>query len=136
MNHVSSNRDGPHAGLSVLVVEDETLVAINLESILEDLGHTVIGPVMRLDELETMVDGGVEADLAILDINLAGAEVFPQAERLSGAGMPIVFTTGYGAKGLTGNWSEFPVIQKPYTADDIAEYLSRLKASEPVSVGS
>lgn len=135
MNHVSSNRNGPRPSLSVLVVEDETLVAINLESIIEDLGHTVIGPVMRLDDLETLIDRGVDADLAILDINLAGAEVFPQAERLSRSGMPIVFTTGYGAKGLTGRWSEFPVIQKPYTADEIEHHLAQQSPRERSPVG-
>lgn len=112
------------SALTVLVVEDETLVAINLEAIIEDLGHAVVGPVMRLDDLDRLIDDGVAADVAILDINIAGAEVFPQAERLADAGMAIVFATGYGAGGLCGRWSRYPVIQKPYTPEDVRRLLA------------
>ncbi len=107
------------AGLNVFVVEDEALVALNLEDMLADLGCHVVGPAMRLPKAMEMVDKGVNADVAILDVNIAGAPVYPLAEALKARGTPIVFATGYGRSGLPEAWHGYPVLQKPYTADDV-----------------
>lgn len=113
-------------GARILVVEDEALVAINLESILEDLGYRVVGPVMRMDRLVAIVEAGIDADAAILDVNIAGAEVFPQAERIARSGIPILFATGYGRAGLPAAWKDWPVIQKPYTPAEIRDAVRRV----------
>ena len=110
----------PCQGLSVFVVEDEALVALNLEDMLAELGCTVVGPVMRLDRAEKMLDEGIVADVAILDVNVAGQMIFPFAKRLAQKGMPIVFATGYGSAGLPDDFRHMTVLQKPYTMDDVA----------------
>lgn len=107
----------------VFVVEDETLVALNLEDMLVDLGCAVLGPAMRLDVAERMIDEGLEADLAVLDVNLAGQPVFAVARMLSERGVPIVFATGYGRSGLPEEWQQHTVLQKPYSMEDVAEVL-------------
>lgn len=112
--------------LSVLVVEDETLLALNLEMILQDLGHVVVGPVMNLQELDTLLDKPPAIDVAILDVNVGGTQIFPHAERIADAGIPIVFATGYGSDGMQGRWRDYPVIPKPYTDHDIAAGLRAL----------
>lgn len=109
--------------MTVLVVEDEALVAINLEFMLGDLGHRVIGPVMRIDRLQALIDAGIEADAAILDVNIGGTEIYAWAEQLHAAGIALVFATGYGRSGVREAWRGFPVIQKPYSAGDIARGL-------------
>lgn len=106
--------------LNVLVVEDEALVALNLEDMLEDLGHKVAGSAMRIEQAMELIDHGCPADVAILDVNLAGKPVFPVAEKLAGLGMPLVFATGYGRSGLPAEWQSKPVLQKPYTMDQVA----------------
>lgn len=106
-------------GLKILVVEDEALVALNLEDMLLELGCQVVGPVMRINSALETVGGDFSADLAILDVNIAGAPVYPVAEVLSRRGTPIVFATGYGRSGLPEDWQHCPVLQKPYTADDV-----------------
>lgn len=113
--------------MSILVVEDESLVAMNLELILTDLGHEVIGPVLRLRDLEALIDSGVEADAAILDINIAGESVFSQARRLIGLGIPVLFASGYGEAGLESDLADLPVVPKPYTAQDIAGGLGAIQ---------
>lgn len=123
MNHASKPPSRP---LTVLVVEDETLLALNLEMILEDLGHTVIGPVINLQDLGALLEEPVQADVAILDVNVGGEQIFPYAERIAGAGIPIVFATGYGSNGMHGRWCDYPVIPKPYTDTDIAAGLGAL----------
>src|SRR4051812_40265470 len=87
-------------GLKVLVVEDETIVAMLLEQMLEELGCEVAGVAGQVT-LATSLAGSVDADLAILDMNLGGQSVDPVAEALDARGTPFVFASGYGADGLT-----------------------------------
>lgn len=120
---------GKLSGIRVLVVEDEALVAMDLEMILEDLGCVVIGPVMRLDRAEELVKANVEADAAILDVNVSGHQVFPLAALLAERGVPIVFATGYDRSGMPDEWNERPTLQKPYTVEDIARQLLQALAA-------
>lgn len=114
------------AGLRVLVVEDETLVAMLLEDMLADLGCHVIGPVPRIAKaMEIAADADVALDIAILDVNVAGEEIFPVAELLAGRGVPFAFATGYGDSGVRTPWRGRPVLQKPFRQEQITEALVR-----------
>lgn len=112
--------------MSILVVEDESLIAMNLEMILEDLGHSVIGPVMTLRDLEKMLEGDFRADAAILDVNIAGEHIFPYARRLADLGVPLLFASGYGASGISEDLAHHPVVPKPYTEEEIAGMLDTM----------
>ena len=115
--------------LRVFVVEDEALVAMNLEMILEDLGCQVIGPAMRFERALAMVDDGLKADAAILDVNVAGREVFPLADRLQELDVPLVFATGYDNSGFPEKWRSNPALRKPYTMEDVERALKQTLAS-------
>ncbi|ALN72944.1 response regulator [Aureimonas sp. AU20] len=118
--------DAPsHQGLRIFAVEDESLVAMQLEDILDDLGCVVAGFAMRIDRAQDMLDAKPAIDAAILDMNIAGTKVYPVAERLRGMGIPIVFATGYGLDGIDPEWRVYPVLQKPYTTEQIARALSQ-----------
>lgn len=117
-------------GLNVLVVEDETLVLFNLEDTLTELGCIIVGPAMRLPQAEELAATAPEVDVAILDVNLGGAPVFPVADRLVARGVRIVFATGYGREGLPEPWREHPVLMKPYTAEDVEQTLRGLLAEK------
>ena len=91
-------------GRKVLVVEDESLVAMLLETILEDMGCIPVGPVSTVDEGVQKAENEPDLDLALLDVNVAGRQVFPVAEALARRGIPMVFSTGYGE-----------AIQKPFS---------------------
>jgi CheY-like chemotaxis protein len=82
--------------LRVLVVEDEGLVAMMLEDLLDDLGCQVPCSASSVVQALEWLDGGGEADAALLDVNLGGEPVFPVAEALAARGVPFAFTTGYG----------------------------------------
>ena len=109
----------------ILIVEDEMLIAMMLQDIVSDLGHQPVGPVMRL---EPALDAALrdDFDLAILDLNLAGKQSFPIADRLLDRGIPFFFATGYGRDGLTEGYRDLPVVQKPYDAYQIALMLRDL----------
>lgn len=106
--------------LTVFIVEDESLVALNLEDMLLELGHTVVGPAMRIDRAKRMIEGDFSADVAILDVNVAGEPVFPVAQMLVEKGVPVVFATGYDRESLPERWHGDSVLQKPYTMADIS----------------
>ncbi|RYD46101.1 MAG: response regulator, partial [Sphingomonadales bacterium] len=82
------------AGLRVLIVEDEPVVAMCLEDILEELGCVTVGPANRLSEGLALAEGPLDA--AILDINLAGERSNAIAQRLHDRSIPFAFASGYG----------------------------------------
>lgn len=115
------------SGLSVFVIEDESLVLVNLEDMLEELGCSLVGPAMRLDQADAMLNEACAADVAVLDVNIGGHPVFPFAEKLAARGVPLVLATGYGRDGLPEAWRDVTVLAKPYTFDDLAAALRRAK---------
>lgn len=111
------------AGRRVLIVEDESLVAMLLETILADLGCDVVGPESNIEDGLTAVADVAGLDAALLDVNVAGREIFPVAEALKAKGVPFVFSTGYGEAGLPEHWRGNPTVQKPFTEGAIREAL-------------
>ena len=127
---LSHNKYAPIAGLSVFVIEDESLVLVNLEDMLGELGCTLVGPAMRLDQAEAMFDLAAGADVAVLDVNIGGKPVFPFAEKLAAKSVPLVLATGYGRDGLPEQWQTMTVLSKPYTLDDLAGALMQARGIE------
>lgn len=127
---LSQNRFAPISGLSVFVIEDESLVLVNLEDMLGELGCTLVGPAMRLEQAEGMIEQAAGADIAVLDVNIGGKPVFPFAEKLAAKGVPLVLATGYGRDGLPEEWQKMTVLSKPYTFEDLAGALMRARGIE------
>ncbi|WP_216333680.1 response regulator [Rhizobium sp. X9] len=102
----------------ILIVEDEVLVAMHLEDLLTEMGHQVIGPATRINDAMDLAREG-DIDLAILDINVAGATSFPVADILRERGIPFAFATGYGTEGLVDGYRDVPALRKPYAHQDL-----------------
>lgn len=84
----------PHERPKVLVVEDEFIIALDLSETVKDLGYELEGPYeAKEDALEAIEDQ--MPDLAILDVFTADGEVYPLADKLAEAGVPIVFHSGH-----------------------------------------
>jgi CheY-like chemotaxis protein len=116
-------REQHRGGLRVLLVEDENLVAVLLEDMLAELGHSVVGPVARLKKALEMAQHEA-IDLAILDVNINGEHAYPVAEALSARGIPFVFSTGYGESGLPPRYRGHPTLQKPFQQRDLERLLA------------
>lgn len=112
----------------ILIVEDEMLVAMNIEDMLLELGHEMAGLASRLEPALALAREGA-FDLAMLDVNLAGQQSFPVADVLAERGIPFLFATGYGVKGIAERYRERPVLQKPFRAADISDALRRIDMS-------
>jgi CheY-like chemotaxis protein len=106
---------------SVLIVEDEPLIAMMLEDFLESLGHDVVGTCESVEEAMEKVDlGGF--DLAIIDVQLKeGQQVWPLADRLAAVGIPFIIATGGHVEPPPEQHADAPILAKPYT----------IEASEP-----
>lgn len=117
-------------GRRVLLVEDESLVAMLLETILEDMGCITVGPAANIDDGLAMATDGKHLDAALLDVNVAGRYVFPVAHALKARGVPFVFSTGYGEGGLPDEWRGQATIQKPFTEAAIRDALFKAMGIE------
>ena len=115
------------AGKRVLVVEDELMIRMLLQDMLADLGHTLAGEAGRIDEALTLAKDG-EFDVAILDVNLNGQPISPVVEVLIERGLPFVFATGYGQRGVPEPYRKTPTLQKPFQAEALAQ---AIKAAAP-----
>lgn len=120
----------PLSGRRVLVVEDESLVAMLLETILEDMGCMPVGPASTVEDGLAMATAEGPLDAALLDVNVAGRQVFPIAEALKDRGVPFVFSTGYGESGLPDAWRGHPTVQKPFTESAIRNALMKAMGVE------
>ncbi len=106
------------AGLRVLVVEDEMLVSLLIEEMLVDHHCAIIGPFATVAE-------AVEAarrepiDVALLDVNIGGAKVYPVADALTARRIPFLFLSGYGQNAIPHNRPDWRVCTKPFKEDDL-----------------
>jgi CheY-like chemotaxis protein len=110
------------AGLRVLVVEDEGMVALLIEDMLAELGCDVAVSAASLAKAVTAATHEA-IDFALLDVNLDGQQVFPVAEVLRNRGIPFVFSTGYGRIGLPETFKEYVVLQKPFAIEELKQKL-------------
>jgi DNA-binding response OmpR family regulator len=124
--------NAPLAGKRVLIVEDETLIAMLLEAMIADLGATIVGSATRVNgALEIVRNPSGPIDLAVIDVNLGGEEAFPVAEALAARGVPFAFSTGYGNSGLPLPWRDRPTLQKPFTETQVAAVLAEALRRAP-----
>lgn len=110
------------AGLRILLVEDEAIIAMLLEDTLQRLGITVLGPVGSLSKALD-VARLQKFDGAILDVSIRGGDVYPVAELLMTRGIPFVLTTGHGVEHLPANIRGQRLLRKPYSNEDFTDAL-------------
>ena len=105
-------------GLRVLVVEDEFLVALDLERMLRQDGLDVVGPIGDLATALRVAQEGA-FDLALLDVNLGGQPVTAVADALAARAVPMVFCTGYQAGSLAERYPGATTLRKPFQPVDV-----------------
>lgn len=97
----------------VFVVDDEVIILMSLRSMLEELGCEVSATATSLDEGVHLAET-VEADLAIVDLSLAGRRALPIIEVLARRNIPVVASSGYDLAGMEGV-EVHGKLQKPYS---------------------
>ena len=112
----------------VLLVEDETIIAMMMEEMLADLGYDVAEIAAQIETAHRAAEKGA-FDLAILDLNLGGAPTYPVAEILQARRIPFVFSTGYDSDGLAPRYAQTPMLRKPFEYEDLRALMSRIFAA-------
>ena len=113
---------------SILIVEDEPLIAMMLEDFLDTLGYKVAGTADRVAEALVLI-GNDCCDAAIIDVNLREGEAsWPVADALKAAGKPFVFATGGQGDAIAPEHAGAPVLPKPFTMDGVRVALEGLLA--------
>lgn len=115
------------AARSLLVVEDELLVALDIESILSEAGLDVIGPASSAAEALELIAGHTP-DAALIDANLGGQPSIEVARTLTELGVPFAYVTGYGRESLPPDYPA-PIVTKPFDADQLLAAARRLLAT-------
>ena len=105
-------------GISVLLVEDEAIQAIDVTAIIEMAGGRVVGPAYSLGQGFSWIDRG-KFDCAVLDINLHDELVFKLADALIDRGIPIVFLSSHSLNIAPPHLRERPFVHKPYNTHSL-----------------
>lgn len=121
--------------LCILAVEDEAIIAMELEAMLEDLGHEVIGPAPTVDSALALLRSSAP-DAAVVDANLAGASARPIVEALTARGVPVILASGYEAPELRNLGLEAPLVRKPYGTKDLAKAIEAVCRAPTRQTGS
>jgi Response regulator containing CheY-like receiver, AAA-type ATPase, and DNA-binding domains len=116
------------SGLRVLIVEDEPLLAWELELSLAAAGAIVIGPASTLSSGLALADDE-SLDAAVIDYRLGHEEAVPLAAMLYERGTPFVIHTGHGTN-ADGGWWSAPIVRKPSNPDRIVQILAALVRNE------
>jgi len=106
-------------GRRVLVVEDEMLIVMLVETMLADCGCIVVGPAHDVAGALEVLRTDADIDVALLDMNLGGQSVFEVADALRARHVPIVFSTGSGGHGLRDIDRKDAVLSKPFRAGQL-----------------
>ena len=112
------------AGFRILVVEDEALIGMLMEDYLTELGFAIVEVAGTVERALAIANDPEQAiDGAILDVNLGSERAFPVADALAERGIPFVFATGYGPRGLLPRYASYPVLSKPFGLEPLKELL-------------
>ncbi len=113
-------------GQRILVVEDQALIAMEMQDCLEKDGATVVGPVSRVGP--ALVKAQKDSlDAALLDVDLNGERCWPVADALAGRAIPFAFTTGFETSiVMPERFAGCPVLSKPYRERDVLAVLREM----------
>lgn len=118
--------------LDVLLVEDELFIALDLQETIEDAGFHVVGPCATVVEAQAAIEShAARFAVAVLDVRLADGTVFPAADRLHAAGVPLLFHSGHADDvALRQRYPSATVCPKPSAPDALANALRRCAERE------
>jgi CheY-like chemotaxis protein len=128
-----ANSDASIAGKRCLVLDDELLIALDIQSILESAGAANVKCVANAADALAALRGDAKFDLAVLDVRLSGATrtSLTVAAVLAEQKTPFVFLTGMRADDVHAEqFPKAPVVEKPYDAPRLIDALLRALAAK------
>jgi two-component system, response regulator PdtaR len=117
------------SGKRCLVLDDEFLIALDIQQTLELAGAEYVAAAASVPEALALFRGEPEFNLAVLDIKLSGPDVnsLGLAALLAAKGTPFIFLTGMRADDVhAGQFPQAPVIEKPYDRATLLDAVRRV----------
>jgi light-regulated signal transduction histidine kinase (bacteriophytochrome) len=115
----------PLTGLTVLLVEDNLIVALESENMLRALGAGVVVTASTIAAAMSILDQK-SLDFAVLDINVGGESSLGLAGQLQANSVPFIFASGYGENVNLGSALQSVLtVSKPYDRDDLKFAISQ-----------
>ncbi|ABQ34502.1 HWE histidine kinase domain-containing protein [Bradyrhizobium sp. BTAi1] len=125
--HHHAKQEAARLSGTVLIVEDNLIIAMGAEVILLELGARHVETAASVNHALKAIERALPS-FALLDINLGAESSLPVGYRLKELGVPFMFVTGYGERApLPAELSDAPIVQKPYTRELIEKALSKFK---------
>jgi DNA-binding NtrC family response regulator len=119
-------RDGPLHGARILIVEDEAIIALDLDGLLSEAGAVVVGPARTLAAARPLAEMST-LSAAILDVRIGGDMVLPIAAILASRRIPFAFhTADADCGGLLAAWPEAQILTKPSASALIIQTMAKL----------
>ena len=119
---------GQLSGTCILVVEDEMMVLMTIETALEDLGCSAVYSAANVADALALLSTRV-FDAAMLDVNLGQEKSYPVADALLQLGVPFMFSTGCSDHGVRSDLASRPVLRKPYLQSALVSAFQQLLQS-------
>ena len=121
--------NAPLKGKRLLIVEDEFLILLDIQTIVETAGASSVITASRLDDALTAIANNQNADrfdVAVLDLKLDKDSSAPVAERLAAAGVPFIFLTGAPTDiALAKQFGSAPIVGKPFDSATLLAALAK-----------
>lgn len=111
-------------GRTILILEDELIIAFALEDLLTGMGATVVLASTLEEADERLADTAIS--LAVLDVNVHGRKSYGFAETLAARGVPLIFATGYGNAEHPPQFAAFRTLTKPYNRHQLTQAIAAL----------
>ncbi|MDI6025675.1 HWE histidine kinase domain-containing protein [Corticibacterium sp. UT-5YL-CI-8] len=112
--------------MAVLLVEDQMLIAMDVEAMLEEKGVNDVTVTSSSQEALTRLRS-FKPHVAVLDFNLGQGTSIPVAQDLTRRGIPFLFATGYGdGSVIPAEFSAVPIVRKPYDGETLLAAIARL----------
>ena len=116
---------------TVLILEDEALIAMSMQALAEDQGWRVIGPFSTVEAAVSEIESGTGISCALLDCNLGGQPSWAVADLLTEQGVPFAFTSGQSMNGMEPRFAGRPSFGKPIEEDRVTRFLRGVAEGEP-----
>jgi DNA-binding NtrC family response regulator len=111
-------------GRTILILEDELIIAFALEDLLTGMGAEVVLASTLEEAAARLAD--TQISLAVLDVNVHGLKSYGIAEALTVRGVPLIFATGYGIAEHPPQFAAFTTLTKPYNRYQLTEAIAAM----------
>jgi CheY-like chemotaxis protein len=109
-----------------MIVDDELIIATEIESFLLKLGYEVAGTYCKIKEALNFAENTKNLDFALLDININRNSIYPLASLLKKKHIPFIFITGYNSEIIPEEFRSYKKLEKPFSLTELHKLITHI----------